>query len=102
MFSYIAVHKDNGIYLGVVAGYALFSVTDIPVSSKAIRFASEEEVLTFFEKSLPKLSDGITAIKIETNAKGNYVDVVDILKSGYYNHTDSMVDALPVENETIH
>lgn len=101
--SYIAVCKDKGIYLGIVYGYALFSNTiDIPLTSKALRFNTAEEVYSYFKKALPSLTDNIIAIKIETKEKGSYVDVVDILKSGYYSYTDTMVEALPVLNETIH
>lgn len=102
MNSYIAVHKTKGIYLGIVAGYALFSNTDAPFTSKAIRFQSVDEVMKFFESSLPNLYEGVSAIEIQTKETGNYVDVVDILKSGYYSYTDSMVEALPAYSETIH
>lgn len=103
MASFIAVHEKKGIYLGAVAGYALFSnVGGVVFSSKAIRFNSADEVMKFFETSLPGLREGVSAVEIQTKETGNYVDVVDILKSGYYNHTDTMVEALPPYSETIH
>ena len=100
--SYIAVHKTKGIYLGVVSGYGLFSEAGIAFTSKAIRFDSREELHSFFDSALPNLSKEIKAVEIRTNETGNYVDVVDILKSGYYDHTDNMVEALPPYSETIH
>lgn len=102
MTSYIAVHEKKGIYLGIVAGYALFSNTDVAFTSKAIRFQSADEVMKFFETYLPNLYEGVSAVEIQTKETGNYVDIVDILKSGYYDHTDSMVEALPITNDTIH
>ena len=102
MASYIAVHEKKGIYLGVVAGYALFSNANTVFTSKAIRFETSDEVMTFFETSLPNLREGVSAVEIQTKETVNYVDVVEILKSGYYNHTDSMVKALPPYSETIH
>lgn len=102
MTSYIAVHEKKGIYLGVIAGYAVFSNTDAAFTSKAIRFQSTDEVMSFFETSLPNLYEGVTAVEVRTKETGNYVDVVDILKSGYNNHTDTMVEALPSYSETIH
>lgn len=100
--SYIAVHKTKGIYLGVVSGYGLFSEAGMAFTSKAIRFDSKEEIHSFFDSVLPNISKEIEPVEIRTNGTGNYVDVVDILKSGYYDHTDSMVEALPIDNDTIH
>lgn len=100
--SYIAVHKKRGIYLGVVSGYALFSESSMAISSKAIRFEDPGDIQSFFSSVLPALSEDIEPVKIQTNETGNYVGVADILKSGYYNYTDSMVDALPSQSESIH
>lgn len=101
--SYIAFHKKKGIYLGVIAGYALFSTNNIVFSSKAIKFVSKEEIREFFDSILPKLSDEIRAIKIQTESTNEYyIDVADILKSGHTEHTESMIDNIPTINETIH
>jgi hypothetical protein len=102
MTSYIAVHSKKGIYLGVYAGHALFSGAAIAFSSKAIRFDEEAAIHEFFKKSLPDLAKNIKAIAIETSSTSHYVDVADILRSGYKEHTMSMVDNIPMINENIH
>jgi hypothetical protein len=102
MKSYIAFHEDKGIYLGVFAGHALFSASAIAFSSKAIRFEEEQDVYTFFNKSLPIMAKEIVALEVETAYAGNYVDVVDIIKSGHKKHVISMVDNMPMKSESIH
>jgi hypothetical protein len=102
MKSYIAFHEDRGIYLGVYLGHALFSNSSLVFSSKAIRFDSDDEVRSFFNKALPALSSEIVAIEVETSSTNNYVDVVDILKSGHRKHIETMIQNLPMLNETIH
>jgi hypothetical protein len=103
MKSYIAFHEDRGIYLGVFAGYALFSGSPMAFSSKAIRFDTEEDVHGFFRKSLKsEISAEIKAIPVETKSSGHYVDLADILKSGHTKHTESMLDNLPTLSDTVH
>jgi hypothetical protein len=102
MKSYIAVHKTHGIYLGVLSGVALFSNSEIVFSSKAIRFNSEEEIHNLFAKSATKLADQIQIVPVTTKSTDYYVDVVDIIKSGYTKHTDSMIQNMYMPNETIH
>jgi hypothetical protein len=103
MKAYIAFHEERGIYLGVFAGYALFSGSPIAFSSKAIRFDTEEDIYEFFSKAASKIiSEEIKAIPVETSSVGNYVDLVDILKSGHKKHTESMLDNLPTLSDTIH
>lgn len=102
MKSYIAFHEDRGIYIGVFAGHALFSASPIAFSSKAIRFAEEQDVYEFFDKSLPNMINEIVALEVETSYAGNYVDVVDIIKSGHKKHVNSMIKNMPMVNENIH
>jgi len=100
MKSYIAVHKEKGIYLGVFAGFYLFSNNETAFSSKAIRFNTEEEISDFFGDT--SIGNMIEAISVDTKETGYYVDVIDIIKSGYTKHTDTMVANIPMENENIH
>lgn len=103
MKSYIAFHEDRGIYLGVFAGYALFSGSPMAFSSKAIRFDTEKDVYDFFNKAASKsISEEIKAVPVETTSTGNYVDLVDILKSGHKKHTESMLDNLSALSDTVH
>lgn len=103
MNSFIAYHEKIGIYLGVFSGYALFSANKIAFSSKAIRFDSAEAVREFFSNSISKsIADEIQAIPVQTSSTGNYIDLVDILKSGHKKHTESMLDNFPTLSDTIH
>jgi hypothetical protein len=102
MKSYIAFHETRGIYLGVLAGCALFSAT-MSISSKAIRFDTEEMIQDFFKKTLPGgFSDEIKAIPVETKSTDNYVGVIDIIRSGHKKHTESLLDNLQTLSDTIH
>jgi hypothetical protein len=101
--AYIAFHENKGIYLGAVAGYAIFSTNNIVFTPAAIKFDSAEELQDFFDKTLPNLSKEISAIEIETNTETEYyINVVDIIKSGHIEHTETMVDNMLMINETIH
>jgi hypothetical protein len=102
MKSCIAFHEKQGIYLGVYLGHALFSNSALAFSSKAIRFNTEDEVRSFFDKVLPTISSEIIAVEVETQSTDNYVNVTDILKSGHRKHTETMIQNLPMMNETIH
>lgn len=102
MKSYIAFHEDRGIYMGVYLGYHLFSNSPITLSSKAIRFDTETDIHAFFEKSLPKMSAEILTVAIESNSTDNYVNVIDIIKSGHTKHTENMLDNLPMLTYTLH
>lgn len=102
MTSFIAFHEEKGIYLGAYMGHALFSNSVLALSSKAIRFDKESEIHEFFGKALPSLSKEIVAVPVETTSRGNYVDLVDILKSGHTKHTETLLDNLPAMSDTIH
>jgi DUF438 domain-containing protein len=102
MTSYIAVHSDKGIYLGVIAGHAIFSSNNMVESTKAIRFNSKNEIMEFFRQHIPSLADKVVAIPVQTTSTTYYVDIVDIIKSGYREHTESMFANLFTDNETMH
>lgn len=102
MTSYIAFHQEKGIYLGITAGYIIFSLNNVVHASKAIRFNTKEEIKVFFDDILPKYSPDVIAVPVSTSSAGFYVDVVDILKSGHKVHTESMVEHMFTLNETLH
>ena len=83
-------------------GYAMFSNTPSAATSKAIRFESEREIRDFFGNHIPSIAKEISGVTITTKPTGNYVDLVDILKSGHIKHTESMLDNLPVTSYTVH
>jgi hypothetical protein len=102
MESFIAFHEKRGIYIGVFAGYALFSSNNFVYTRKAIRFESADEVHEFFKTTLANIAEDIKAVPVTTTGDGVYVDVIDIIKSGHTKHTESLLDNIPMENENIH
>jgi hypothetical protein len=101
--TYIAFHREKGIYLGVMSGFALFSANNLALTYKAIRFESEKEVYDFFKKAVPKVANEIEAIPVYTESKDHvYISVIDIIKSGHKKHVDSLLEHMPTYNETIH
>jgi hypothetical protein len=100
---YIAFHEERGIYLGILAGFALFSNNNLAFTYKAIRFESAEEVYGFFKKAVPKIADEIQAIPVYTESKDDsYISVIDIIKSGHKAHVNSLFENMPTYNETTH
>ena len=39
---------------------------------------------------------------VAINSEDKYIHAVDLIKSGYGNHTHLMLDAIPMLNETVH
>jgi len=87
--------------MGVYAGYALFSGNSITFGHKAIRFDTKELVHEFFEIAFPKLTKTIKAVPVITEDTGYYVSVIDILKSGHKEYTETMVDNIPMMTYSI-
>jgi hypothetical protein len=100
--SFIAFHKEKGIYLGVFAGYGIFSTDNLVYTTKAIRFDDAEELQELFSSIVPSLAKEIIAVPVNTKSEGHYVDVIDIIKSGHKKHTESLVENILMKNENIH
>lgn len=96
----IAIHKEKGIFLGVIAGYAVFSKTDPIGTPKAYSFNSPEEAKKFVETSIPVSSNTMFYPEIETLSE--YVSCVDIIKQGYEKYTYNMMDYLDMPSEAKH
>ena len=101
--TFIAVHKERGIYLGVLADRAIFSENNIPGTYAAVGFKTPADVYEFFDKHLPDLAEEIHIVSVNACIMNElYVGVTDIIKSGYTEHVASMVENIPMTNETIH
>ena len=96
----IAINPDKGIFLGSVAGYAVFSKTDPIGIPKAYGFDSPEAARKFFETSLPSTANSMFYPEIQTMS--DYVSCVDIIKQGYERYTYNMVDYLDMPSEAKH
>lgn len=96
----IAINPDKGIFLGSVAGYAVFSKTDPIGISKAYGFDTPDDARDFFERALPSFANTMFYPVIETN--DDYVSCVDIIKQGYEMYTHNMIDYLDMPSSSIH
>jgi hypothetical protein len=97
----IAINPEKGIFLGSVAGYAVFSKTDPFGIPKAFGFDSPEHAKDFFATVLPLMSNNMIFPVITTNSD-DYVSCVDIIKQGYEEHTYKMMDYLDMPSTTMH
>lgn len=98
----IIVHSDRGIFLGTYAGYIIFSKQDTLESTKAYGFETEERARSYVESYLPTLKDDVVFVSVGCSNSSVYVDVVDIIKAGYWQYAEEMFANLPVLNHTIH
>lgn len=97
----IAINPEKGIFLGSVAGYAVFSKTDPIGIAKAYGFDSPEDAKRFFETALPVMSNNMIYPVITTSSE-DYVSCVDIIKSGYEKYTYNMIDYLDMPSTETH
>lgn len=94
----IAYHKERGIFVGVLEGYAIFSKNDPTENYEVYGFESLEKAKNFFEQSVPGMRDKILYEKVQCNSE--YVSVIDIIKSGNRNlDIAELFMNLPCENE---
>lgn len=110
---YILVDDEAGIFLGAhkipifgdpkaVEGYLIFSnynAMDFQIT-KAYSFDSIRDALLYANTFLIKDFPDLYVEQINTEDK--YVDVVDLIKSGFGAHTHSMIDHLDMPSNLIH
>lgn len=97
----IAISPEKGIFLGSVAGYAVFSKTDPFGIPKAYGFDSPEDARRFFDSAMPTISNNMIFPVISTPSD-DFVSCVDIIKSGYEKHTYNMIDYLDMPSNQMH
>jgi len=97
---YAIIEEDLGFFLGAFQKYGVFAKTDVFGLHKAFGFDTDEEAQDFIDAYLGRDRGEWKVVGINTDDK--YVDVVDLLKSGYSKYTYQMVDALPMTNFQVH
>lgn len=97
----IAINPEKGIFLGSVAGYAVFSKTDPVGIPKAYGFDSPDEAKKFFDTALPMMSNNMI-YPVITTLSDDYVSCVDIIKCGYERYTYNMMDYLDMPSTEVH
>lgn len=98
----IAIDPKKGIFLGAVAGFAVFSKTDPIGIPKAYGFDSSEDAKTFFQNVLPSIANNMIFPEILSTSSDGYVSCIDIIKSGYEQYTYSMIDYLDMTSTEMH
>lgn len=114
---YIIIDPDDGIFLGTTGRdtaeayidvprgarvIALFSNNNIFDLTKAAAFFTEKDAIEYMHAYIKRPHSKVFVAEVETSDKTPYADVIDIIKSGYGEHTWDMVDAIPMLNQLYH
>jgi len=118
---YIIIDPEDGIFLGTTGrseisehlGHgvpddariiALFSSHNVFDITKAAAFPTEKDAKVYLHRYIGRRCPDAFVAPIETDdmAFAPYVDVVDIIRAGYSEYTEDMVDALPMQSQHIH
>ena len=116
---YIIIDPEDGVFLGTAGRHqighlemdippeartiALFSSNNVFDITKAAAFFDEEEAKQYLRQYIGRRFPKAFIAKINVPTDFNpYVDVVDIVKSGYGQYALDMIDAMPMDNQNIH
>jgi hypothetical protein len=98
---YIIICKDRGVFVGIDGVFAFFAKGCPLKTYHAASFPSYAEAEAFATNNLNHTHEyGFMIIGIE--AKGPYVNVVDIIKAGYGDYTHNMITNMPSFQPTMH
>lgn len=87
----------DGYGMGIIK---IFSRNDMFGISRAYSFDTKKEAFKYMQAFLIEEFPFCKVAEIQSD--GQYVDVVDLIKSGFTQYTHDMIDALPMYNDTIH
>lgn len=118
MSKYIIIDPEDGIFLGTtgrkeVSGYrdlppqadiiALFSSDNIFDLTKAAAFPNKDDAERYMNTYILRRSPKAFVAEVNAADKNSpFVDLVDIIKSGYGDYTGDMIDAIPMTNQLYH
>jgi len=97
---YLIVEKELGLFLGVYQNIFIFAKTNVFPIVKAPGFNSVEDAEYYIAKYFPKENKTYGVIDVETNDK--YVNIIDVIKSGYKEYTYNLIDFIPMLSGAIH
>ena len=97
---YAIVEEDLGFFLGAFQKFGVFAKTDLFGLHKAFSFDTEKEANSFINEYLGRDRGDWSVVSIDTDDK--YINVVDLLKSGYDRYTHQMIDGLTMPNIQVH
>lgn len=105
---YIIVDPEEGIFLGTRGDPdrrrigMIFSSNNLFELRKACSWRTQDAAHDYLEHHLKHLCPTAFVAGIDTDDKDDFVDVIDIIKSGYGDYTFELFDAIPVDNHTVH
>ena len=108
---YIIIDPEEGVFLGThgtpipsqgVRIVPLFSKHNLFEITKAASFPDKKEATAYLNRYLKAVCPNAFIAPIESKHKSEFVDVIDIVKSGYGKYAEDMVDAIPMDNRSIH
>lgn len=105
---YIVIDEDYGVFLGTRKDIdndgvgMLFSAHNFLELTSAVSWKTYEEAQRYMLRYIkPHVPDAFIG-KIDSSTKTEYVTIIDICKAGYGDLATEMVDALPMNNMTVH
>lgn len=117
MNKYVIIDPEDGIFLGTTGRdtaeafidvpkgarvIALFSGNNIFDLTKAAAFFSERDADEYMRAYIKRRSSGAFVAMVESDSKEPYVDVIDLVKSGYGVYVEDMIDAIPMLSQHVH
>ena len=118
MKKHIIIDNDEGIFLGTAKNHdlefayrtagdsrlvALFSHNNVLDITKAVGFRSKKDAEDYMRLYIwKKFPNAFTVVIEDPKEDTAYVDVIQIVKAGYGHHAWDMIDAIPMDNRSIH
>lgn len=121
---FMILDPDEGIFLGTTreephsmfgaelskadrqsgnARIALFSSHNIFDITKAVAFLTEEDATKYMNTYIKRRCPKAQVVPVfSDNTNEPYVDVIDIVKSGYGEHAWDLIDAMPMPSQYFH
>jgi len=93
---YAIVEERLGFFLGSYERYGLFAATDPSGIPKAYGFSSEKAAAKYIKEFLDPQKGNWKVVSIDTDSEDEYIDVIDLIKSGYSKYTHNMAMGLPM------
>jgi hypothetical protein len=103
---YIIIDPEEGVFLGTVNSPAkqflvpLFSSENSLEITRACSWSSIKSATTYMNTHMMSLYKDAFVAEVQSSAQ--FVNVIDILKSGYGEYAHGMINALPMYNINIH
>lgn len=118
MQKYVIIDPEDGVFLGTTGRselpshlsvpedasiIALFSSNNIFDLTKAVAFFEKEDAQGYLNTYISRRYPSAFIAPVETyEEESNYVDVVDMVKSGYGEYLEDMIDAIPMPSQATH